>query len=119
MDVYTDAEVARFVAENEPNPSSRPNKAKGEEVMVVKKRIEEGLKCPFYVLDVPSNGSWQYLAVIEVLENHDPALLSKCTSGTDEERVLQLPHQVAKHLLQHAHCNTACPDDEMIVAQLL
>eukprot|EP00965_Chrysotila_dentata_P100038 3305389-Pleurochrysis_carterae.AAC.1 len=62
MDVDSDAEVARFVAENEPKPSSGPNKAKAEEVIVVKKRIEERLECPFSVLDVPANGSCQFFA---------------------------------------------------------
>eukprot|EP00965_Chrysotila_dentata_P001864 61617-Pleurochrysis_carterae.AAC.3 len=87
--------------------------------MVVKKRIKEGLKCPFSVLDVPSNGSCQFFAVIEGLKHHDPALFDKCTvSGTDEERVLQLRHQVAKHLLKNAHRYMACPDGEMLVGSV-
>eukprot|EP00965_Chrysotila_dentata_P028844 958648-Pleurochrysis_carterae.AAC.1 len=48
---------------NEAEPSSMPNKANAKEVMMVKKRIEEELKCPFSVLDVPANGSCQFFAV--------------------------------------------------------
>eukprot|EP00965_Chrysotila_dentata_P142126 4698569-Pleurochrysis_carterae.AAC.1 len=70
--------------------------------MVVKKRIEEGLKCPFSVLHVPANSSCQFFAVIKGLKHYDPALLDECTYGPDEQRVLQLCHQVAKHLLQKA-----------------
>eukprot|EP00965_Chrysotila_dentata_P151466 5005447-Pleurochrysis_carterae.AAC.1 len=109
INVDTDADIAQFVAENEAKPSSRPNKAKAEEVMVVNKRIHEGLKCPFSVFYVPANGSCQVFVVIESLKHRDPALLSKCASGTDEQRVLQLCHQVAKHLLQDAHRDMACP----------
>eukprot|EP00965_Chrysotila_dentata_P171998 5675994-Pleurochrysis_carterae.AAC.1 len=79
-----------FVAENEPKGSSGPNKAKAEEVMVVKKRIEEGLKCPLSVLDVPANGNSQFFAVIKGLKHYD---LDECTFGPDEQRVLQLRHQ--------------------------
>eukprot|EP00965_Chrysotila_dentata_P146646 4842966-Pleurochrysis_carterae.AAC.1 len=43
LGVDSDAEVARFVAENK--------------AMVVKNRIEEGLKCPLSVLNIPANGS--------------------------------------------------------------
>eukprot|EP00965_Chrysotila_dentata_P179489 5926985-Pleurochrysis_carterae.AAC.2 len=119
MDVDSDAEVARLVAENEPKPSSGPNKAKAEEVVVVKKRIEEGLKCPFSVLDAPANSSCRFFAVINGLKHYDPALLDECTCGPEEQRVLQLRHQVGKHLLQNAHCNMACPDGEMTNAEHL
>eukprot|EP00965_Chrysotila_dentata_P098425 3253419-Pleurochrysis_carterae.AAC.1 len=84
--------------------------------MVVKKRIEEEVKCPCSVLDVPADGSCQFFAVIDSLKHHDPALLSNFTSGTDEQYVLQLRHQVAKHLLQQAHRDLACPDGETLVA---
>eukprot|EP00965_Chrysotila_dentata_P177583 5866460-Pleurochrysis_carterae.AAC.1 len=59
MEVDSDAEVARFVAANELKGSSGPSKAKAKELMVVKKRIEEGLKCPFSVLNVSANDSCQ------------------------------------------------------------
>eukprot|EP00965_Chrysotila_dentata_P169350 5592677-Pleurochrysis_carterae.AAC.1 len=86
MEVDSDAEVARFVAENETKGSSGPNNAKAAELMVVKKRIEEGLKCPFSVFDVPANGSGQYFAVIKGLTHFDPAQLDECTFGPDEQR---------------------------------
>eukprot|EP00965_Chrysotila_dentata_P136222 4504176-Pleurochrysis_carterae.AAC.1 len=57
LEVESDAEVARFVAENEPKGSSGPSKEKADELLMVKKRIEEGLKCSFSVLEVPANGS--------------------------------------------------------------
>eukprot|EP00965_Chrysotila_dentata_P058482 1939591-Pleurochrysis_carterae.AAC.1 len=87
--------------------------------MVVKKRIEEELKCPLSVFDVPANGSCQFFAVIKGFKHYDPAQLDECTFVPDEQRVLQLRHQVAKHLLQNAHRNMACPDGEMTVAELL
>eukprot|EP00965_Chrysotila_dentata_P174211 5750530-Pleurochrysis_carterae.AAC.1 len=87
MDINSDAGVARFVAKDEPKPSSGLNKAEAEEVLVVKKRIEEGLKCPFSdILDVPANGSCQFFAVIKGLKHYDPTLLDECTCGPDEQR---------------------------------
>eukprot|EP00965_Chrysotila_dentata_P140170 4633735-Pleurochrysis_carterae.AAC.2 len=67
----------------------------------------------------PPTAAASFFAVIKGLKHYDPAQLDECTFGPDEQRVLELRHQVAKHLLQNAYRIMACPDGEMTAAERL